>query len=93
MEDFIGILLITLFMEIFFWGFIYGTGYLLTPIITLGKWLPDRLIKHEDTGKIIKKQSGVQLIHRSGKTYLGAWGVLLIGFGFWLTVLMLSIFI
>jgi hypothetical protein len=72
MEDFIGIVLITFFMEIFFWGFIYGTGYLLTPIITLGKLLPDSLVKHEETGKIIKKQSGFNLIHRSDKTYLGA---------------------
>jgi hypothetical protein len=93
MEDILFYIFYLFFMEIAFWGLIYGTGYLLTPILSFGKWLPDRLIKNEETGRLLRSQSGIKLIDRSGKTYLGAWGVSLLGFCFWVLVILLIVYI
>lgn len=85
MEDIIVLIL----LEIIFWG----TGCLLTPIVSFGKWIPDSFFKNEKTGKIIKSESGFKLIERSGKIYLGAVAVAFLGFCFWVTVLVLFVFV
>ncbi len=76
-------------MEVLFWGIAYGTGRILTrtPIVSFGKWRADRLVRDEDSGKINKRQSGVEIIHKSGSVYFGAIGVCLIGIGFWALVI------
>ena len=51
MEDFIGIIFIFLFVEVIYWGVSYSTGYLLTPIVSFGKWRADKIIKDKGTGK------------------------------------------
>lgn len=93
MEEILGIIFIVFFMEIIFWGIAYATGCLLTPIISFGKWYPDSLIKDEETGKVIKGQSGFKLIERSGKLFLGAWSVSFLGFCFWIITILVIIFI
>lgn len=87
MEDIIGIVFITLFIETIFWGLAYGIGCLLTPIVSFGKWVPDSLIKDVNTGKVIKHQSGFKLIERSDQIYLGSWGVAFLGFCFLISVI------
>ena len=91
MEDIIGVLLITLFFEAIFWGLAYGTGCLLTPIVSLGKWAPDSLTKDDLTGKIIRQQSSVKLIERADQIYLGSWGVAFLGFSFWVAAITLFV--
>ena len=93
MEDFIGFLFFWLFIEFIFWGLAYVTGSLLITLTSLGKWYPDSLLRNEETGKILKHQSGFKFIKRSEKVYLGASAVALIGFSFWVAVLFLIFFI
>jgi hypothetical protein len=93
MDDFIGILVVSIFAEFLFWGLSYAIGCALTPIISFGKWLPDSLSKDEETGKIIRNQSGFKLIKRSGQIYLGAWGVSFLGFCFIVSVILLIVFL
>jgi len=93
MGDLIGILVVSIFTEFIFWGMSYAIGCLLTPIVSFGKWLPDSLSKDEESGKIIKNQTGFKLIERSGQIYLGAWGVSFLGFCFWVSVILLVVFL
>ncbi len=91
MEDIVGFLFIYLLGEIIFWGFAYITGYLIIPVLSFGKWLPEPLTKDEETGKVIKTQLGLTLIKRSGRIYLSAWGVAFSGCCFWITVILLAV--
>ncbi|WP_445364179.1 hypothetical protein ACJJIQ_07410 [Microbulbifer sp. ANSA003] len=88
MEDFIGIIFILLFVEVIYWGISYSTGYLLTPIVSFGKWRADKIIKDKGTGKKRKHQTGFTLIERSGQVYLGAMAVCILGMCFWLIVIL-----
>jgi hypothetical protein len=93
MEELFGVLLISLFMEIIFWGLIYTTGRILTPIVSFGKWRADPLLINSETGKKEKKQSGVKLIIKSGEVYLGVVGVCLLGLCFWAILIMVLLLV
>jgi len=54
--------------------------------ISFGKWRADG-IKKKENGRVIKNQSGFKLINREGSIYLGAYGVALLGFCFWLVAI------
>lgn len=86
MEDILSLMFMILFIEVIFWGLAYFTGSLLIPIVSLGRWRPEVLVRDGDTGKRQVIQSGFTLIERSGETYLGAFGVSIIGMCFWIVV-------
>jgi len=91
MEDILGYVLVSLIFEAVFWGVAYTTGRVLTPIISLGRWRAHPLQINSETGKKEKKQTGVKLIEKAGKLYLGALGVCLVGFCFWGVVIIVLI--
>lgn len=87
MEEFFGYLLVYLFVELIFWGFLYGTGCLIVPLISFGQCHADPLLRETDGPKRARKQTGMKLIRRSGKIYLGACAVSFLGLGFWVLVI------
>ena len=88
MEDIIGILVVMLFAEIIFWGIAYSTGCFIVPIVSGGKWEADWLTRNEEGKTKGMKQSGFSLVEKSGKLYLGAVAVSLIGLLFWVLVIL-----
>ncbi len=82
MEDLL-FLLIYITVELVFWGVFYGTGYLLTPIVSFGHLKPEQ---HQKDKKLRehKKRSLFPLIKKTEDiTYLKSENVALIGMLFW----------
>jgi len=77
--------------ELFFWGVCYGTGYIITPIMSFGYWKPGLLESDKKLRKEKRKQRKKMIRKESGVRYLDADGVLMVGFGFWLTAGALAI--
>ncbi|MCF6344905.1 MAG: hypothetical protein L3J00_00370 [Thiomicrorhabdus sp.] len=89
MEEIISFIFILFFVEIIMFGFFYSTGYFLTPIVSLGKWKPDKVFKEVDVKVKIKHQSGILLFKKSTHVYLGVGGVIGLGVTFWILVVVL----
>jgi hypothetical protein len=72
--------------ELFFWGICYGTGYIITPIISFGYWKPGQLESDKKLRKEKRKHREHMFRKESGVRYLDADGVVIVGFGFWITI-------
>lgn len=83
MEDAFLLFLITPLFDILFWGVAYITGYFVTSIVSLGKWIPDTLIRSDENKIKWNSQTGVTTYQKDGNTYLGGIGVALMGVAFW----------
>ena len=68
--------------ELFLWGICYGTGYIITPIISFGYWMPGMLESDKEIRKQNRKHRKNIIRKESGVRYLDADGVMTVGFIF-----------
>ena len=77
------LLLIYVTVELVFWGVFYGTGYVLTPIVSFGYLKPEQYEKDKELRKQ-KKSLLIPLIKKTENiTYLKSENVALVGMLFW----------
>ncbi len=82
MEDLL-FLLIYVIVELVFWGVFYGTGYILTPIVSFGHLKPEQHQKVKELREH-KKRSLFPLVKKKENiSYLKPENVALIGMFFW----------
>lgn len=93
MANIFGYIVLFIFMEVIFWGIAYTTGRVLTPAISFGSWYAEPIKVNIETGKKEKKQTGLRLVEKSGKTYLGTTGVCLVGIFFWGIIVTVLLFV
>ena len=77
---------ILFFIELLFWGLLYGTGSLLTPVISVGFVKPEKIESSRKLRKEIVRSRWPLLYHNSGTTFLRAEMVAIVGSLFWLIV-------
>ncbi len=85
MDDF-SLLFGYLIIELVYWGFFYGTGYLITPVISFGKIQPEKVEKNREKRKKVTRSRWPLLFKNSDVTILTSDGVALVGFIFWAIV-------
>jgi hypothetical protein len=78
-------------VELFFWGICYGTGYIITPIISFGYWKPGLLESDKKLRKEKRKHRENMFRKEAGVRYLDADGVVIVGFGFWIAIVAIAI--
>lgn len=91
MSDIIGFFIVSIFMELIFWGICYGTGSILTVLISFGKWQAEDIVESNKRSNILKRSS-FTLNKRDGNTYLGSCSVSLLGVFFWSSIILIIYF-
>ena len=85
MEELLAYIFISFIGDIVIWGMMYGTGCLLTPIISFGKLMPESALEEYPKGS--NKWVRFGIIREAGEMYLGAYSVCLLGLSFWIAVI------